>query len=378
VTFGGRKGNPQGRGMFRVLFRTWRFLKNIENLEGIGLERNVGGMPVATLPPEPLSSQDLDDLQSALRDLRMDEEMYLILPNGLTIAPYSGSINVTPLSLVINRKQQEILQLGFAQFIKLGMNQVGTQALVKGSQDFFVLGLEAIQQNMLESWNSQLVPFLFQFNEFSFPGMSGFPKIIWHQPGKTDVNSVLDAYNKAIGAKVMTPLRQDEEFFRGELDLTDLPDGVGEEVRGEAAAPVQPPAPEFHAEMDGDIEYHPGHPDQSVHDPKGGRGVSGGGVGLIPDKDAPAGSYVTAVVDRGRATERHYVLAVSPTGKYGSGNGLKLKVGGDTQGDIQHRSLIEFFVTANTLPLNSALTPGATALFYADGNPHVTRLAVNQ
>jgi len=102
------------------------------------------------------------------------------------------------------------------------------------------------------------------------------------------------------------------------------------------------------------------------------------GTATINGVAAPAGSYVTAVVDRGLATERHYVLAVSPTGKYGSANGLKLKVGGDTQGDIQHRSLIEFFVTADALPLNSALTPGATALFYADGNPHITRLAVTQ
>jgi len=350
VTFGGRKGNPQGRGMFRVLFRTWRFLKNIENLEGIGLERNVGGMPVATLPTEPLSSQDIDDLQAALRDLRMDEEMYLILPNGLTIAPYSGSINVTPLSLVINRKQQEILQLGFAQFIKLGMNQVGTQALVKGSQDFFTLGLESIQQMMLESWNGQLVPFLFQFNEFSFPGMTGMPKVTWATPGKVDIGSVLNSYNTAIQAQAMSPNSQDEEHFRGLLDLPDIleledepQDAVSQgvalngiqisalqgiitavstkQIPGEAArvliqsafplitadaietmirsaeaftpASTEPtsapsiPAPAF-SEDDEDIEYHPGHPDQSVHDPKGGRGVSGGGVGLIPEKDAKA------------------------------------------------------------------------------------------
>jgi hypothetical protein len=286
VTFGGRKGNPQGRGMYRVLFRTWRFLKNIENLEGIGLERNVGGMPVATLPPEPLSGQDIEDLKAALRDLRMDEEMYLILPNGLTVAPYSGSINTSPLSIVIDRKQKEILQLGFAQFIKLGMSNVGTQALVKGSQDFFTLGLEAIQQQMLDSWNLQLVPFLFRYNQFSFPGMSGFPKITWHQPGKVDIGTLLDAYNKAITAKAMTPIRADEEYFRAEMDLSDLPDGVGEEVRGQEAPPGGGGQPQAPFSEEGYVDYHPGHPDQSIHDPRKGRSASGGGKGLIADKDA--------------------------------------------------------------------------------------------
>lgn len=236
MVFNGRKGNPQGRGMFRVLFRTWRFLKNLENLEGIGLERNVGGMPVATLPIEPLSADDITALKAALRDLRMDEEAYLILPNGLEINPYSGTINVAQMGMVIDRKQKEILQLGFAQFIKLGMGDVGTQALVKGSQDFFSLGLQAIQQQFLDTWNSQLVPFLFRFNEHTFPGMTGFPKITWADPGKVDIEAVLNSYNIAASIKAMTPTKQDEEHFRGLLDMPDLPDGVGDQDRSADSA----------------------------------------------------------------------------------------------------------------------------------------------
>jgi len=224
MTFGGRKGNPQGRGMFRVLFRTWRFIKNLENLEGIGLERNVGGMPIATLPPEPLSEGDLTKLQDALTNLRMDEALSLIVPDGLSIDPYTGSINMAPMGVVIDRKKKEILMLGFAQFIMLGMSQVGTQALVKGSQDFFTLGLEAIQQQMLESWNGQLVPFLFRFNEFSFPGMTDFPKITWEMPGKADIGAILSAYNIAITSQAMNATRQDEEHFRGIMDLPDMPE----------------------------------------------------------------------------------------------------------------------------------------------------------
>lgn len=231
MTFDGRKGNPQGRGMFRVLFRTWRFLRNLENLEGIGLERSVGGMPVATLPPEPLSPDDLIKLQDALSGMRIDEEGYLIVPDGLVISPYGGSYNTAPLNLVIDRKKKEILMLGFAQFIMLGMNQVGTQALVKGSQDFFTLGLEAIQQMMLESWNGQLVPFLFRYNAHTFPGMTGFPKITWEMPGKVDLEAIINSYNTAVTAKLITPTKQDEEHIRGIGDFPDLPEGVGDQDR---------------------------------------------------------------------------------------------------------------------------------------------------
>jgi len=229
MTFRGRKGNPQGKALLRDLWRTWRFTKDLENFEGIGLERSVGGMPVATLPDEPLDEADLTALQNSLRNLRMDEEMYLIVPDGLDVSPYSASMNTGPLNIVIVRKQKEILMRGFAQFITLGMNNVGTQALVKGSQDFFTLGLEAIQQEFLETWNQQLVPYLFRFNRF--PGMTGLPRINWDTPGKVDVESMLTAYNTAKTAMVITPTREDEEHWRAIMDLPDLPEGVGEGPR---------------------------------------------------------------------------------------------------------------------------------------------------
>ncbi len=236
MVFRGRKGNPQGKALLRDLWRNWKFIKALEDYEGIGLERNVGGMPVATLPEQPITPEDSTALEAALAGLRMDEEMYLILPNGLEVNPYSGTTNVAPIGTVITRKQQEILMRFFAQFLALGMQQVGSNALVKGSQDFFTLGLEAIQQDMLEAWNQQLVPYLFRFNPI--PGMSDLPRISWDTPGKVDVTSMLDALTKAKGIGAYTPTREDEEHLRAITDLPDLPEGVGEGNRNV-------PAPRF-------------------------------------------------------------------------------------------------------------------------------------
>lgn len=88
---------------------------------------------------------------------------------------------------------------------------------------------------------------------------------------------------------------------------------------------------------------------------------------------AAEGMVVTAVVDRGLETERHYVLPVTTVGKYGSGNGLKLKVGGDLQGDIADLTPIEFYVSYDTLPFNPTAFPAGNTVFHADMNPHVTR-----
>ena len=230
-TFNGRKGNPQGKALLREVFRAWRFLGNLEDLEGIGIERNVGGMPVATLPEEPITASDETALRTTLRNLRMDEEMFLILPFGATVTPYSGGTSVTEIGEVITRKKQEILMRGFAQFLMLGMDNVGTQALVQGSQDFFVLALKGVQQQLLETWNQQLVPFLFKYNPM--PGLTDLPRVTWNDPGKVDIQALLTAYKLGTDTKAITPVLEDEQFLRPIMGLPDLPEGEGMDNRTE-------------------------------------------------------------------------------------------------------------------------------------------------
>lgn len=237
VTFRGRKGNPQGKSLLRSIFRPWRMCKDLENLEAIGVERDIGGMPVATLPEGDIGDEDEEDLTEALKALRMDEAMYLLLPAGVTVEPYGAGSKQYNVAEIIDRKQKEILGRFFAQFLKLGMDNVGTQALVKGSQDFFMLALGSVQDALLEAWNQQLVPYLFAFN--SFPGMTELPELIWNEPGTVDVNALITALSTAASAKLFTPTDIDEDRVRELLDWPELP----ESERGATRLIETPPLP---------------------------------------------------------------------------------------------------------------------------------------
>lgn len=237
MTFEGRKGNPHGKPLLRSLYRTWKFLKNFENFEGIGVEHDVGNMPVYTDPEaEFMSSGDDTKIDDMLKGIRVDENVNARIPHGATLEPYGTGNKAYDIDTIITRKQKEILMMVHAQFLMLGMEAVGTQALVKGSQDFFTLGLKAVQQMMLESWQQQYVPFVFRFN--SFPGMTAEPTILWEAPGKIDINEMLEAYVKGVAARVITPIPEDEDHFRPLMDLPDLPDGVV----GSRDAPALSPA----------------------------------------------------------------------------------------------------------------------------------------
>lgn len=296
IVFRGRKGNPQGRSILRSIYRPWRFCKDLENLEAIGIERDVGGMPVAVLPEGDISSADITSLKDALKSLRNDEASYLITPPGVTITPYGGGTKMYDVSAVIERKQKEILGRLFAQFLKLGMDKVGSQALVKGSQDFFMLALRSVQETITQALNQQLVPYLFSYNDF--PGMTGLPSIFWHAPGKVDTTGLIASLKIASEAKLFTPTDEDEDEIRTLLDWPELP----EDERGIPREVEKPPA--FEIKM-ASRNYAGGFdPSEHPRDDDGKWAPSGGGKagdGLKKAGDQPLKS---PRAERARATHK--------------------------------------------------------------------------
>ena len=50
-----KRNNPQGRSILRNAFVPWYFQKRIQEIEAIGIERDLAGLPVALVPPHLLS-----------------------------------------------------------------------------------------------------------------------------------------------------------------------------------------------------------------------------------------------------------------------------------------------------------------------------------
>lgn len=55
-----RKDNPEGRSILRTAYRSWYFKRRIQEIEGIGIERDLAGLPVITTP-EGMDIWDKDD-----------------------------------------------------------------------------------------------------------------------------------------------------------------------------------------------------------------------------------------------------------------------------------------------------------------------------
>jgi len=225
-----RKRDPQGRSLLRLLYRPWYFKSNLEVIEAIGAERDVGNVPVFKIGEQGISPAQLADLKVAAENFRMDEAAYLILPFGVDVTGYGGGSKVYDIRRMIESWAHVIRQTFFADFIALGGESVGTQALSRESQTFFFKALVAIQKGLLEVWNTQLVPYLFQWNEGKFSGITknpltgapSYPKLAWNNPGRMDLINLATYISNLVNARVMTPNRELEQHMRTVADLPPL------------------------------------------------------------------------------------------------------------------------------------------------------------
>ena len=186
------KNNPEGRSLLRNAYRPWYFKKNMEQIEGIGVERDLAGLPMATVPPEYLSSTATPEQKSVLNavkqivtSVKRDEMEGLVFPAAKTIdgkdTGFSFSLLATgsrrqfDINQTIERYNRQIAMTVLADFIMLGHQGVGSFALSSDKKAMFSMALGAIMDAIADVFNSFAIPRLFELNAFG--KLSNYPKI---------------------------------------------------------------------------------------------------------------------------------------------------------------------------------------------------------
>jgi len=167
-----RSGSPEGRSILRNAYRAWYFKKNFEEIEGIGIERDLVGIPVLEMPEGMKPDEEDTDTAAAIKwakdiltNIRQDEQAGVLVPHGwgfkLVSSPGTKQIDV---SKTIDRLSREIAISVLAQFIMLGMERTGSYALSKALIDLFFVSLEGFANYIATTFNRQAVSTLFGLN----------------------------------------------------------------------------------------------------------------------------------------------------------------------------------------------------------------------
>jgi len=163
-----KMNNPQGRSILRNAFVPWYYKRRIQEIEAIGIERDLAGMPVAYVPPQLLSNNASADERAALsaikqivRNIKRDEQEGIVFPLAYDPDTKLPAYDLKLLSTggrrqfdtnqIVTRYDQRITMTVLADFLLLGHEGIGTQALSVSKIELFLTSLNAYLSNISET-----------------------------------------------------------------------------------------------------------------------------------------------------------------------------------------------------------------------------------
>lgn len=179
------KDNPEGKSLLRNAYRSWFFKKHFEEIEGIGIERDLAGFPVLTAPEnldlwndeDPKMVKMRTDAEALVASVRRDSEEGMLLPHGWDLKLLSSSSSrQIDIGGTIERYDNRIAITMLSDIILIGNNRTGSFALADTKQSLLAAALQAQVGNIADVFNAFAVPKLFAMN--SFPGLVDLPKIV--------------------------------------------------------------------------------------------------------------------------------------------------------------------------------------------------------
>ena len=250
-----RKDNPEGRSILRTAYRSWYFKRRIQEIEGIGIERDLAGLPVITTP-EGMDIWDNDDedmnairagLEAMVKNIRRDSTEGLVLPFGYTFELTStGGSRQFDTNSIIARYDTKISQTVLADFIQLGHESVGSFALSSDKTNLFSMAICAFLDIICQTFNSQGIPALIDINGDHFAGVTDYPRLTHGDIEDVDLATVATFIKDMTSIGVIIPDESLEDYVR---QLGKLPKRTTDTVPMEARRAAQqqgnePPEPE--------------------------------------------------------------------------------------------------------------------------------------
>ena len=232
-------GDPAGRSILRNAYTSYEYVNNLQSIEAIAVERELAGIPVARIPAEYLSgdataaqSGFVNNLQSILRDVKFNEQGYIILPSDtypdkdgaptnqklvdVELMSSSGSRNID-IDPIVRRYQHDIARSVLSEFLMLGGGSTGSYALSKSKTDLFLRALESYIQAIVDVLNKQLVERLWELNGLNYDPM---PTIVAGDVAPHDLREIAAFLRNLNGADIN--VSDHPEVIQDLMDIAEL------------------------------------------------------------------------------------------------------------------------------------------------------------
>lgn len=254
------KANPEGRSVLRNAYRSYYFVKRLEELEAVLFER-MSGFPVMYVPnallekalaanPDAAAVQALAAYKKLVTNVRIDEQMGAILPSDtfrdsdgkmsnvrmyefklLTPENSKGNVDVNK---TIERHKLDMMMTLLCDFLTLGHETRGTNNLAVSKVDMFFGAIEGWLNSVAAVVNNYALPRIWKMNAID-PAL--MPRYVPDMAQRIDLDG-LGGYIANLAAAGM-PLFPDDELQTFLRDAAGLPDITDPQAAAAAIAAAQ-------------------------------------------------------------------------------------------------------------------------------------------
>ena len=257
------KSNPEGRSILRNAYRSWFYLKRIQEIEAVGIERDLAGLPVAHVPLEMLSPNassaqkaTVANIFEMVRKVKRNEFEGVVFPaetdadgnaSGFKFSLLSsGGRRPLDVNEIVKRYESRIAMSVLGEFVLLGMDGVGSFSLASNKTHLFSQAIGSYLQHISEVFTQFAIPKLLKYNGVA---PEYFPRLAYEDIETPDLNELAGAIGTLSSAGVLTP---DDELERWVRDFGNMPmpDSVTGREEGESPEEVDLPIEDEGAAQD--------------------------------------------------------------------------------------------------------------------------------
>lgn len=221
------KGNPEGKSILRAAYRSWYFKRRIQEIEGIGIERDLAGLPLLEAPEgldiwadDPDTEATRRTAEQIVKSVRRDQREGIVIGNGWKFTLLStGGRRQFDTNAVIGRYDRDMAMSLMADFILLGHEQIGSYALSSDKTKLFSVALGAFLDLICAVISNQAIPRLIELNGEHFKNITGYPVLIHGDIETQDLDKLGTFIKDMVGIGAITPDEPMEDYLRMTADL---------------------------------------------------------------------------------------------------------------------------------------------------------------
>ncbi len=230
------KDNPEGISMLRKAYTSWYYKKRIQEIEAIGIERDLAGYPIIYAPQEWFSPdadagtiQSLQAIQSLVTNIRRNQSEGVVLPHiadesgnkilTLELLSSGGSRNFDT-GAIIDRYNKMIATSMLADFVLLGQGNVGSFALGSQKLESWQMIIESLARSIAEVFNKHAIEKLLRLNgiKCQYP-----PKLVFGSVARADLSTLAPYLSALADSGILTMEDADlETWARQQADIPPL------------------------------------------------------------------------------------------------------------------------------------------------------------